>query len=69
MFGKMVRLMVRLNETRAKFLDTPWAPVVMVTVHPSAILRHPERAQQEAAYRQFVQELTLVRDKLFEAKP
>lgn len=65
MFGKMVRL----NETRGKFLDTPWAPVVMMTVHPSAILRHPERAQQEAAYRQFVQELTLVRDKLFEAKP
>lgn len=62
MFGKVVRL----NETRGKFLDTPWAPVVMITVHPSAILRHPDQAQQEADYRQFVQELTQVRRKLLE---
>jgi DNA polymerase len=62
MFGRVVRL----NETRGKFLDTPWAPVVMATVHPSAILRHPERTQQEAEYRQFVQELALVRRKLLE---
>lgn len=62
MFGKVVRL----NETRGKFLDTPWAPVVMITVHPSAILRHPDQAQQGADYRQFVQELTQVRRKLLE---
>jgi DNA polymerase len=55
---------VRLNQMRGRFLETPWAPLVLVTVHPSAILRHPERAQQEAEYRQFVQELTLVRRKL-----
>jgi DNA polymerase len=61
-FGKVVRL----NESRGKFLDTPWAPVVMATVHPSAILRHPERTQQEAEYRQFVQELALVRRKLLD---
>jgi DNA polymerase len=60
MFGKVVRL----NETRGKFLGTPWAPAVMVTVHPSAILRHPDRIQQEAEYRQLVQELILVRRKL-----
>jgi DNA polymerase len=60
MFGKVVRL----NETRGKFLGTPWAPTVMVTVHPSAILRHPDRIQQEAEYRQLVQELILVRRKL-----
>ena len=55
---------VRLNQMRGRFLETPWAPLVLVTVHPSAILRHPERAQQEAEYRRFVQELTLVRRKL-----
>jgi uracil-DNA glycosylase len=62
MFGKVVRL----NEVRGKFLETSWAPVVMVTVHPSSILRYPDRTQQEAAYRQFVDELTLVRRKLLE---
>ena len=60
MLGKVVRL----NETRGKFFDTPWAPVVMATVHPSAILRHRERMQQEAEYRHLVQELALVRRKL-----
>jgi DNA polymerase len=62
MFGKVIRL----NESRGRFLDTPWAPVVMVTVHPSAILRHPDRAQQDAEYRRFVHELVLVRRKLLE---
>ncbi len=65
MLGKVVRL----TETRGRFLDTPWAPIVMVTVHPSAILRHPERAQQEAEYRRFVQELALVRRKLLDQAP
>ncbi len=65
MLGKVVRL----TETRGRFLDTPWAPIVMVTVHPSAILRHPERAQQEAEYRRFVQELALVRRKLLGQAP
>jgi DNA polymerase len=62
MLGKVVRL----NETRGKFFDTPWAPVVMATVHPSAILRHRERMQQEAEYRHLVQELALVRRKLLD---
>jgi DNA polymerase len=62
MLGKVVRL----NETRGKFLDTAVAPVVMVTVHPSAILRHPDQAQQDAEYRRFVQELTLVQRRLLE---
>jgi uracil-DNA glycosylase len=63
MLGKVVRL----NETRGAFLETPWAPIVMVTVHPSAILRHPDQTQQEAEYRQFVQDLTLVQRRLLES--
>jgi len=32
-------------------------PNVFVTVHPSAILRHPEAAQRDEEYRRFVQDL------------
>jgi hypothetical protein len=47
-------------------MNTPWAPTTVVTIHPSSIFRHREREQQEAEYRQFVEDLTLVRRKLQE---
>jgi uracil-DNA glycosylase len=52
-FGKMVRL----NELRGKPWNTVMAPNVFVTVHPSAILRHPETAQRDEEYRRFVEDL------------
>jgi uracil-DNA glycosylase len=61
-FGKVVRI----NETRGQFMNTPWAPATFVTIHPSSIFRHRERVQQEAEYRQFVKDLTLVRRRLHE---
>ena len=63
-FGKVVRI----NETRGQFMNTPWAPATFVTIHPSSIFRHRERVQQEAEYRQFVEDLTLVRRRLHEDK-
>jgi len=48
---------VRLNEMRGRALSTPFAPTVFVTVHPSAILRHPEAAQRDEEYRRFVGDL------------
>jgi uracil-DNA glycosylase len=63
-FGKVVRI----NETRGQFMNTPWAPATFVTIHPSSIFRHRERVQQEAEYRQFVKDLTLVRRKLHEGQ-
>jgi uracil-DNA glycosylase len=63
-FGKVVRI----NETRGQFMNTPWAPATFVTIHPSSIFRHRERVQQEAEYRQFVEDLTLVRRKLHEGQ-
>lgn len=57
---------VRINEARGRFIDTPWAPATVVTIHPSSIFRHREREQQDAEYRQFVEDLTLVRRKLEE---
>jgi len=47
-------------------MNTPWAPATVVTIHPSSIFRHREREQQEAEYRQFVEDLKLVRRKLQE---
>jgi DNA polymerase len=61
-FGKVVRI----NETRGKFMTTEWGAATYVTIHPSSIFRHPERVQQEAEYRQFVEDLTHIRRKLLE---
>jgi uracil-DNA glycosylase family protein len=55
---------VRITEARGQFINTPWAPATYVTIHPSSIFRHREREQQEAEYRQFVEDLTHVRHAL-----
>jgi uracil-DNA glycosylase len=57
---------VRIKEARGQFMNTPWAPATYVTIHPSSIFRHRERIQQEAEYRQFVEDLKQIRRKLAE---
>jgi uracil-DNA glycosylase len=52
-FGKVVRL----NEMRGKSWSTALGANVFVTVHPSAILRHPEATQRDEEYRRFVKDL------------
>lgn len=52
---------VRLNELRGQPWNTPIASNVFVTVHPSAILRHPEAAQREEEYRRLVEDLRQVK--------
>ena len=52
-FGKAVRL----SEMRGRAWTTPLAATVFVTVHPSAIIRHPEHVQREEEYRRFVHDL------------
>ena len=52
-FGKVVRL----NEMRGKSWSTALGANVFVTVHPSAILRHPEATQRDEEYRRFVEDL------------
>ena len=56
-FGKIVRL----NELRGKPWNTVMAPNVFVTVHPSAILRHPEAVQRDEEYRRFVHDLRRIK--------
>jgi DNA polymerase len=52
-FGKAVRL----NEMRGRPSSTPLAGTVFVTVHPSALLRHPDPAERQREYERFVEDL------------
>ena len=56
-FGKAVRL----NELRGRPWSTSIAPIVFVTVHPSAVLRHPDPVEREREYRGFVEDLRSIR--------
>ena len=47
----------RLTQHRGEILESAWAPRVMATIHPSALLRIKERDEREAAYRAFVADL------------
>lgn len=48
---------VRVTEQRGKALDSELAPVVMVTVHPSSLLRLPSDQDREQARERFVHDL------------
>jgi DNA polymerase len=51
----------RLTQHRGQFItDTPWAPQVLATLHPSALLRMPDQAARRQARAQFVADLKLV---------
>ncbi len=41
------------------FTDTQWAPWLMATIHPSALLRIPDPALRETAHQQFLADLDL----------
>lgn len=47
----------RVTRERGKFVDSPLAPHVMATIHPSALLRIEDDAERKAAIRTFVAEL------------
>jgi uracil-DNA glycosylase len=48
----------RLTQHRGEFLtDTTWAPFVLATLHPSALLRIPDKAARRAARADFVADL------------
>jgi probable DNA metabolism protein len=55
----------RITRDRGQiFTETPWAPALIATNHPSAILRTPDAAAREAAYQHFVADLKIVRDEM-----
>jgi len=54
----------KVTELRGRFAETTLSPNTFVTMHPSAILRHPEREQQKAEYQRLVQDLRCVAQRL-----
>lgn len=48
----------RITVDRGKFFPHQWAKEIVATIHPSAILRVPERYQEE--YGRFVEDLELI---------
>jgi DNA polymerase len=51
---------VKVTKDRGKPLESDLAPVVMVTIHPSAILRERDEPAREEAFEAFVADLRVV---------
>ncbi len=47
----------RVTQERGVSFQHPWAPHVVATIHPSAILRAPDSVQRHAEYSRFVEDL------------
>jgi DNA polymerase len=56
----LVGRQVRVTQDRGRPLESDLAPVVVVTIHPSSILRERDEAARDAAYRGFVADLEVV---------
>jgi uracil-DNA glycosylase len=55
---------VRVTEVRGQPLVSPLAPIVMATVHPSALLRLSDPRERRQAFARFVAELARVKRRL-----
>lgn len=58
----------RIREQRGRALDTPLAPLVVASVHPSAILRARTDEDRHAERRAFTQDLATLADALADAR-
>jgi DNA polymerase len=47
----------RMTASRGKLVDSPWAPALIATYHPSAILRAPEKADRDRMREEFIADL------------
>jgi DNA polymerase len=59
---------VRVLKDRGKWFDSPLARAVMVTVHPSSILRAADKASRDRAMAEFVRDLQRVSERLKQSK-
>jgi uracil-DNA glycosylase len=53
---------VRVLRDRGKLLECQWAKGLVVTIHPSALLRMPDRAVFDKEYEHFVSDLVAARE-------
>jgi uracil-DNA glycosylase family protein len=54
----------RVTQQRGQFVEWPYEPLALATVHPSSILRAPEDADRHALMAGFVADLRVVADAL-----
>ncbi|TAK82149.1 MAG: uracil-DNA glycosylase [Betaproteobacteria bacterium] len=54
----------KVSTMRGQFVESPLAPYVFATFHPSALLRLKDEAEKEAAFAQLVGDLKLIRKAL-----
>ena len=54
----------RITRDRGRFFETSWAPWLTATIHPSAILRMPDRVRRQEAREQFLEDLQAVAKRL-----
>jgi uracil-DNA glycosylase len=50
----------RVTQHRGEFIDSPLAPHVMATVHPSSILRAPDKQTRHEQEKQFVRDMSKI---------
>jgi DNA polymerase len=55
---------VPIIKERGKFMDSDFAKLTFVTIHPSAILRQRDKDEQEHEFGRFAAEMKLVQRKL-----
>jgi len=59
----------RVSQDRGKAIhNSPWAPTIIATVHPSSILRAPDDESRQAALRAFEQDLRIIARELAREK-
>ena len=54
----------KVSVQRGQFVESPLAPYVFATFHPSALLRLREEEEKEAAFKQLVKDLKLIKKAL-----
>ena len=54
----------KVSLQRGRFVESPLAPFVFATLHPSALLRLREEEEKEAAFKQLVGDLKLIKKAL-----
>jgi uracil-DNA glycosylase len=54
----------KVSTQRGKFVESPLAPVVMATVHPSSVLRAQTDDERRVAMEAFVADLRILAKKL-----
>ena len=54
----------KVSVMRGRFVESPYAPAVFATFHPSALLRLQDEEERERAFSQLVKDLKLIRKAL-----